>query len=72
MTKTTKKSKTVQKVPIDQLKRIQAEFENTIKRVEKEKQSFIDYASQSIIIKLLPMLDDFERALKIAKKSKEK
>ena len=67
-----KKPKTVQKVPIDQLKLIQAEFENTLKRVEKEKENFIDYASQSLVMKLLPLLDDFERALKMAQKSKEK
>ncbi len=72
MKKTTKKSKITKKISVDELKKVQAEFENTLKRVEKEKQGIVDYASQSIIIKLLPILDDFESALKAVKKSKEK
>ncbi|MAG50403.1 nucleotide exchange factor GrpE [archaeon] len=72
MKKTTKKSKIVKKISVDELKIVQAEFENTLKRVEKEKQGIVDYASQSIVIKLLPILDDFESALKAVKKSKEK
>jgi len=48
----------------DSLQRLQAEFENYKKRVEKEKQGFIKYASQDLIVKLLPIVDSFEIALK--------
>ncbi len=48
----------------DSLQRLQAEFENYKKRVEKEKQDFIKYSSQGLIIKLLPIVDSFEIALK--------
>ena len=48
----------------DSLQRLQAEFENYKKRIEKEKQDFIRYASQDLIINLLPIVDSFEIALK--------
>ncbi len=48
----------------DSLQRLQAEFENYRKRVEKEKQDFIKYSSQGLILKLLPIVDSFEIALK--------
>lgn len=46
------------------LQRLQAEFENYKKRIEKEKIEFIIYAKQDLIIKLLPILDSLEIALK--------
>ena len=48
----------------DTLKRLQAEFENYKKRVEKEKVEFTVYAHHDLIEKLLPVLDGFELALK--------
>lgn len=48
----------------DTLQRLQAEFENYKKRVEKEKQEFIKFAHAHVILELLPMLDSFELALK--------
>src|SRR3989339_781130 len=57
------------KVQLDQytnnLKRLQADFENYIKRAEKDKQEFTKYASHRLISKLLNTLDDFERTLNI-------
>lgn len=47
----------------NQLKRLQAEFDNYVKRVEKERQDVINRASERIILKLLTIVDDFERAL---------
>ena len=47
------------------LKRLQADFENYIKRAEKDKQEFTKYASHRLISKLLNTLDDFERTLNI-------
>ena len=45
------------------LKRLQAEFENHIKRTEKEKREFCEFASAKLVKKLLPVIDDFENAL---------
>jgi molecular chaperone GrpE len=48
----------------DRLLRTQAEFQNLRRRVEKEKLEFSEYASMEAARALLPILDDFERALK--------
>lgn len=48
----------------DRLLRTQAEFQNLRRRVEKEKLEFSEYASMEAVRALLPILDDFERALK--------
>ena len=48
----------------DTLKRLQAEFENFKKRIEKEKIEFVKYAHAGIIADMLPVLDSFELALK--------
>jgi molecular chaperone GrpE len=40
-----------------------AEFENFRKRIEKEKQEFLDYALFTFVRTLLPVLDSLERAL---------
>lgn len=49
---------------IDTLQRLQAEFENYKKRVDKEKAEFCLYAKADIIRKILPFIDTFEIALK--------
>jgi len=46
------------------LQHLQAEFENYKKRIDKENENFIKYSSQNLIIKLLPIIDSFESALK--------
>jgi len=46
------------------LQRLQAEFENYKKRVEKENNNFLRYANANLINELLPLLDSFELALK--------
>ena len=48
----------------DTLKRLQAEFENYKKRIDKEKTEFVKYAHADIIQSMLPVLDSFEIALK--------
>lgn len=50
----------------ESLQRLQAEFENYKKRVEKEKQEVIKYAKAELILKLLGIIDTFEIALKNA------
>jgi molecular chaperone GrpE len=49
----------------DLLLRRQAEFENFRKRTEKERSDYLQYAAMDMVRDLLPILDDFERALKI-------
>lgn len=53
----------------NQLKRLQAEFENYVKRADKERKEFVVFANENIIKKLLLIVDDFERALEQLKKS---
>ena len=49
---------------LDRLARLQAEFENARKRSEREKQEFRDYAVGNVVEQFLPVLDNFELALK--------
>ncbi len=46
------------------LLRRQAEFDNFRKRTERERSEYLQYASMEAVRELLPVLDDFERALK--------
>ena len=55
----------------DSLQRLQAEFENYRKRIEKEKEEFVKYAKAELMQKLLPTIDTFEIALKSAKDSEK-
>ena len=48
----------------DTLKRLQAEFENFKKRIDKEKIEFVKFAHADVIASMLPVLDSFEIALK--------
>jgi molecular chaperone GrpE len=48
----------------DRLKRTMAEFENFRKRTEKEKEQMFEVGAKSIIEKILPTVDNFERGLK--------
>ena len=48
----------------DRYLRKQAEFDNFRKRVAREKEEILQFAAMETIRKLLPVLDDFERALK--------
>ena len=49
----------------DLLQRRQAEFENFRRRSERERGELLEFASMDTVKALLPVLDDFERALKI-------
>ena len=48
---------------LDRLARAQAEFENARRRAAKEQQDFRDFALADAIKSLLPVVDNFERAL---------
>ena len=47
----------------DRVKRQMAEFENFRKRTEKEKQAMFETGAKSVVEKILPVVDNFERGL---------
>ncbi|MCM1102406.1 MAG: nucleotide exchange factor GrpE [Clostridium sp.] len=47
----------------DRVKRQMAEFENFRKRTEKEKQAMFETGARSVLEKILPVVDNFERGL---------
>jgi molecular chaperone GrpE len=55
----------------DLLVRRQAEFDNFRKRTERERSEYVQYAGMEFVKQLLPILDDFERALKAESGSTE-
>ena len=55
----------------DQYLRKAADFENFRKRMNREKQELTDFANQNLLLDLLPIIDDFERAIKSADTSKD-
>ena len=56
---------------MDRLLRRQAEFDNFRRRAEREKADVLEFASTETVRSILPILDDFERALKVECSSKE-
>ena len=48
---------------LDDLRRLQAEFDNYRKRVLREQTAMASRASQRLVERLLPVLDNFERAM---------
>ena len=50
----------------DRLLRMQAEWDNSRKRILKEKEDAIRYASESFLERLLPVLDNFETGMQAA------
>jgi molecular chaperone GrpE len=49
---------------VDRLLRRQAEFDNFRRRAEREKSEVLEFAHSDSVRAILPILDDFERALK--------
>jgi molecular chaperone GrpE len=49
----------------DRLLRARAEFENARRRAERERSDFLQFAAMDLVRDILPILDDFERALKV-------
>ena len=56
----------------DKFLRLFAEFENYKKRTSKERMDLFRTAGQEIMVSLLPVMDDFDRALKELSKSEDK
>jgi len=55
----------------DLLLRRQAEFENYRRRMERERSELFEFANMDSVKALLPIIDDFERALKVESADKE-
>lgn len=55
----------------NQLQRLKAEFDNYRKRTQKEKEEAAKYAAERMILSLLPVLDNLERAVDAANVKKD-
>jgi molecular chaperone GrpE len=55
----------------DKFLRLFAEFENYKKRTSKERMDLFKTANQEVIVAMLPVVDDFERAMKELSKDKD-
>ena len=55
----------------DKLLRLQAEFDNAKKRLEKDRLDFIKFANEGLIIELLGILDDLDRSVDAASQKHE-
>jgi len=55
----------------DQVLRKTADFDNYRKRMNQEKQKAIDFANESLLLDIIPVMDDFERAIQSAETSEE-
>jgi molecular chaperone GrpE len=55
----------------DKILRLQADFSNIRKRWEKEKQEFIKFANEELLLEILKIVDDFERSLEMSRPKKE-
>lgn len=52
----------------DRFLRLYSEFDNYKKRTQKERLELIDTASENVILDILPVIDDFERAIEANEK----
>lgn len=50
---------------LDSLKRLRAEFENTRKRQERERERILHTAAEKLVKELLPVVDNLDRALEV-------
>jgi len=57
---------------LNTIKRLQADFENYIKRSEKEKENLKHLANYELFLDLIKIVDNFEEAMKSLKNSKDK
>jgi molecular chaperone GrpE len=55
----------------DRLLRARAEFANARTRAERERSDFFQFAAMDLVRTLLPVLDDFERALQVETADRE-
>jgi len=57
---------------LNRLKYLQADFENYQKRVEREREELVKRGSEELILKLLGVVDDLERAIEASKSSSDR
>jgi len=57
---------------LNRLKYLQADFENYQKRVKREQEELVKRGSEQLIVKLLGVVDDLERAIEASKSSSDK
>lgn len=55
----------------DKWLRCRAELENTKKRLDREKEEFLKFANEDLIIRLIPAIDNFDRALASVRHTEE-
>jgi molecular chaperone GrpE len=55
----------------DRYLRLFADFDNFKKRISKEKSDIYEYGHEALLKELLPIMDNFERALESARKQRE-
>ena len=67
MVETNTKSENKESEYLEQMQRIQAEFENFRKKTEKDRAEIVANANFNLISNLLPVLDNFELSLKYNK-----
>lgn len=48
---------------LSRLQRLQADFENYKRRVKQEKEDIYKFGSENLMLQLLPVMDNFERAM---------
>lgn len=53
----------------NQLLRKSADFDNYRKRMQREKEEFAAYANRELLLDIVPIIDDFERAIKSSEES---
>src|SRR5271166_5075168 len=56
---------------LDRLLRRQAEFDNYRRRAERDRADVLEYANTESVRAMLPILDDFERALRVESSDRE-
>lgn len=50
---------------LDTVRRLRAEFDNTRKRQEREREKILDSASEKLVKEILPVIDNLDRALEV-------
>jgi molecular chaperone GrpE len=56
---------------LDDLRRLAADFDNYRKRSARDQQAFVARAGERVVVKLLPVLDDLQRALEAVEQHEE-
>ncbi len=57
---------------LDQMKYLQADFDNYRKKFDKEKENIIKFANEHLIKELVVILDDFESSVRLTENEKNK